>query len=416
MLEEILYLQNPWWENKNFDSGLKRPAYISLLSDSTRKQIEVLIGSRRAGKTTILKQLIKECLDNGINPNEILYIALDHPRLESKRISELIHIFRGIFSHSLSKKIILFLDEVQESSDWQNELKAIYDLENVKIYASGSTSALIRNQGGKLTGRQIITHIYPLSFEEFISFKNIQISKAETYRYEKIVEEYLQTGGYPENVLSPSDQYLQNLLDDIIARDIIRIFQIRKAPLLKDLFRLLAASVGSRISYSKLSRILGISVDTVKEYVGYFEDAFLVKTLEKWTSSYSEKVYAARKVYLMDTGLKTLITGRGDLGAKAESVVNMKFVRENKEVGYFADSEREVDFILGNIKNPTPIEVKYDSSFDWQNKRFSGLKLFLKRYPQTKKAFIITKNIEASITEKQTHIQAVPLWKWLLQD
>lgn len=257
--------------------------------------------------------------------------------------------------HSRSTKLLLFLDEAQESPGWEAELKSIYDLEEVKIVCSGSTSSLIKSQGGKLTGRQIITTIYPLSFKEFISFKRIEPSKAEDYKYERLLEDYLEIGGYPENVLMPSEEYLHNLVEDIIARDLIR---------------LLAASVGSRTSFNKLAHLLGISVDTVKKYIGYFESAFLVKSMGKWTSSYSEKIYASKKIYLLDTGIKNLLTGKGDLGTKAENAVFLHFLKNRKACGYYAESEREVDFILGDFKNPLPVEVKYISDFDWQDRRF----------------------------------------------
>ena len=290
-MEELYYAFNPWWEGKDFNSGIAREEYLKKIDTPLkRRQIDIIIGSRRAGKTTFLKQLIKRELNRGFLPKQILYLALDHPQLSKNTISEHLKFFRRLFMHNRSTKLLLFLDEAQESPGWETELKSIYDLEDVKIICSGSTSSLIKSQGGKLTGRQIITTIYPLSFKEFISFKRIEPSKAEDYKYERLLEDYLEIGGYPENVLMPSEEYLHNLVEDIIARDLIRLFSIKKPNLLKDLLRLLAASVGSRTSFNKLAHLLGISVDTVKKYIGYFESAFLVKSMQKWTSSYSKKI------------------------------------------------------------------------------------------------------------------------------
>ncbi|HAW60292.1 MAG TPA: hypothetical protein DCW86_02320 [Actinobacteria bacterium] len=414
-MEETYYALNPWWEGKDFDSGIPRPEYTSKLSKLLkRKQINVIIGSRRVGKTTVLKQLIKDELKHEYLANTILYLALDHPQLSATPLSEHLRNFRKTFNHSRDRQLLLFFDEIQESPSWESELKSIFDLENVKIVSTGSTSSLLKTQGGKLTGRQNVTTIYPLSFREFLSFKKLELSLAEEYRYESLAEEYLQTGGYPENVLMPSPEYLANLLEDIIARDLLRLFQIRRADVLRDLFRLLAASVGSRTSFSKLARALGISVDTVREYIGYFETAFLVKPMEKWTTSYTEKVYAAKKMYLLDTGLKTLVTGKGDLGAKAENAVFLHFLRKNETCGYFAKHQKEVDFVLGSIERPLPVEVKYDSDLDWQNRRFSGLKIFLKEFPQTKEAIVVSKSGHIEFQEKPAIIKAIPLWKFLL--
>ncbi len=422
VMEETYYAFNPWWEGKDFDSGIPRPEYTSKLSKLLkRKQIDIIIGSRRVGKTTVLKQLIRGELEQRRPANLILYLALDHPQLSAISLSEHLRNFRKMFNHGRNERLLLFFDEVQESPNWDNELKAIYDLENVKIVCTGSTSSLLKTQGGKLTGRQIVTTIYPLSFREFLSFKKLELSLAEEYRYESLAEEYLQTGGYPENVLMPSPEYLTNLLEDIIARDMLRLFQIRRADVLRDLFRLLVASVGSRTSFSKLARALGISVDTVREYIGYFESAFLVKPMEKWTTSYTEKVYTAKKIYLLDTGFKTLVTGKGDLGAKAENAVFLHFLRENEICGYFAKHQKEVDFVLGSVERPSPVEVKYlpagrhgDSELDWQSRKFSGIKMFLKEFPKTEEAIIVSKSGQDEFRENQVSIKIIPLWKFLL--
>ena len=414
-MEETYYVFNPWWEGKAFDSGISRPEYTTKLGKLLkRKQINIIIGGRRVGKTTVSKQIIRKELGEGWQANHILYLALDHPQLSGTPLSEHLRAFRKMFMHDREDRLLLFLDEIQESPNWEIELKAIYDTENVKVVCTGSTSSLLSSQGGKLTGRQIVTTIYPLSFSEFLSFKKAKLSRAEEYKYESHVEEYLQTGGYPENVLKPSDIYLTNLLEDIIARDLIRLYRIRRADVLRDLFRLLAASVGSRTSFSKLSRALGISVDTVREYIGYFESAFLVKLMEKWTTSHTERVYAAKKAYLLDTGLKTLITGQADLGAKAENAVFLHFLRKNNLCGYYAKDRKEIDFILGSNQKPIPVEVKYDAAFDWENRKFAEIKKFVKEYPGTEQAIIVSKNVQKELKEKQANIRVIPLWKFLL--
>lgn len=414
-MDDIYYAYNPWWENKKFDFGILRTAYLDKFKDFIkRRQIEVIIGSRRVGKTTILKQLIKKQLGNGFPASDLLYLSLDHPRLSKTPIAEHLKCFRKLFMHDRTKKLLLFLDEVQESSNWEVELKSIYDLENVKIVCTGSTSSLIKSQGGKLTGRQIVNIIYPLSFKEYLNFNDITWSRAEEYKLEKLVEDYLNNGGYPEQVLNPSDEYLSNLLDDIIARDVVRLYQIKKPNLLKDILRLLAASVGNRTSFNKLANVLGVSVDTVKEYIGYLETAFLVKSVEKWTTSYSEKVYAYKKFYFMDTGIKTILTGKGDLGFKAENAVLMHLLKRKQDIGYYAESKREVDFVIGGFKSPQPIEVKYSSNINWEDKRLDGIRLLLDRYDNVKNILIITKDTEFKSKINKVAIQAIPLWKLLL--
>jgi predicted AAA+ superfamily ATPase len=414
-METLYYTFNPWWEAKDIESGIDRPDYLGHLPDTLkRKQVEVIIGSRRIGKTTLLKQYIKKLLQGGVSGNDIFYLALDHPSLASLPISGHLKNMRRIFMHGREKRLFLFLDEVQESPSWELELKGIYDIEDIKIFCTGSTSALVKTQGGRLTGRQIITTLYPLSFGEFLLFQGQRPSLSEDYMYEKLAEDYLALGGYPEQVLNPSVEYMSNLLDDILARDLIRLYPIKKAFVLKDLMRLLASSVGSRTSFNKLAKVLGLSLDTAKEYIRCLETAFLVMPVEKWTTSYSEKVYAQKKIYLWDTGIKTLLTGPGDEGSKAENAVFMELQRKRISCGYFAESEREVDFITGTAGKPCPVEIKYVSLFDWSDRRFSGVKLFLRRFPNTKRVLLITRNIETELKIDSTDISAIPLWKFLL--
>lgn len=414
-MEESYYFLNPWWEGGRPDTGVVREEHLSALAPSlSRRTINVLIGSRRIGKTTLVKQVIAQLLDKGTDPKSLLYLQLDHARLSGVTLSDHLKRFRRLFSHKRTGKQYLFFDEVQESPNWESELKSLYDSENVKIVCTGSTASLLASQGGKLTGRQTVTTVYPLSFHEFLAFRGEKTNLSESYRLEKLAEEYLQVGGYPENVLDPSEEYLHNLLQDIVARDLLRLHDLRRSNLLMDLLRLIAAGVGSRTSFNKLAKTLGITVDTVKDYVGHFESAFLVRTLEKWTPSHTERTYAPRKLYLVDTAFKSLLTGRGDLGAKAETAVFMHLLRNKQRPGYFAESEREVDFVTGNPTSPEPIEVKYADSLDAADRRLGGLRLFVRRYPHAKTLRVVSHTQADTFPLNGCKTEVGPLWKFLL--
>lgn len=381
---------NPWWENKELETGILRGLYLESIEKRLgRKQIEILTGSRRVGKTTILKQIVGILLKQKIKPENIFYVSCDYARAIGLSVSDHLTFFRQIFSHNREEKLYLFFDEVQESPNWQLELKSLYDSENVKIFCSGSTSALISSHGGKLTGRQINTVVYPLTFREFLEFRKIEIKRSESYLLESEVEKYLQVGGYPENVLNPSNEYLSSLLEDIFARDLSRAYPIRNPQIIRDFYKLLAASVGSRTSFNKLANVLDLSTDTVKEYVSYFEGSFLVGKLEQWSTSHNKRAYGPKKIYLLDNGMKTLLTGSGDLGVKAESAVFWKLRQKSEKLGYFYENEKEIDF----IGDKGSIEVKYTTD----RHKTEGLTVDL----------IVTKNLSGK--------NLVPLWEFLLE-
>lgn len=415
MDRQAYFTLNPWWEGRDFPTGLPRKGYLSkILKRFDRPQIEIIVGSRRVGKTTFLKQIIKKQLGKGVGTERIFYLSCDHPQAAGLPVSKHLEEFRQIFSLPRDERVLLFLDEVQETPNWEIELKSLYDTENLKIVCSGSTSALIKSHGGKLTGRQISTVVYPLSFSEFLDFKKVTPKPSEGYLLENYAEEYLRVGGYPENVLNPSTDYLNALLDDIFLRDLVRLHPIKNLTMVKDLFVLLASSVGTRISFNKLANTLEISVDAVKKYIEYLESAFLVKKITKWSTSYRQKVYAQKKVYLLDTGLKTLLTGEGDLGFKAENAVFAQFLRVDKDVGYFAESQRELDFVSGVYQEPLAVEVKYVDSLTIDDKRLAGLRLFLKRFPKVQEAKIVTKSVSGKEQICGTKVEMVPLWQFLL--
>ena len=415
MDKQTYFSLNPWWENKDFEVGFPRKEYLKkILARFDRPQIEIVVGSRRVGKTTFLKQIIKRQIETGIEKEKVFYLSCDHPQALGIPVTKHLENFRQIFSLRRNEPVLLFLDEVQESPNWEIELKSLYDSERLKIVCSGSTSALIKSHGGKLTGRQINTILYPLSFSEFLSFKKIEPSFSEGYLFSVQAENYLQIGGYPENVIEPSSEYLNALLDDIFLRDLLRLYPVKNLTVVRDLFKLLVSSVGTRLSFNKLANTLGISVDTVKNYIEYMENAFLVKKMNKWSTSYRQKVYSQKKIYLLDTGLKTLLTGEEDLGFKAENAVFVQFSRKGQEVGYFAESQKELDFVVGDYGNPLPIEVKYVDDLGLDDKRLMGLKLFLKKFPKIKRAKVITKSVEKKENFQGTEIEMIPLWQFLL--
>ncbi len=194
----------------------------------------------------------------------------------------------------------------------------------------------------------------------------------------------------------------------------MRLFPVKKPAVLKDLVRLVAASVGGRTSFNRLAALLGISLDTAKEYVGYLEAVYLSTSLAKWTTSHSERVYAQKKLYLWDLGIKTVCTGTGDEGARAENAVYLELMRQEVAAGYYAESEREVDFVVGTPDAPLPVEVKMLDRIDPKDKRLAGLALFARRFPAARRALVFSRTAQETMPYHGIELQAVPLWRFLL--
>ncbi len=368
------------------------------------------------GKTTILKQVIGDLLRKGVSPEQILYVSCDFARAIGVSVSDHLTAFRQVFSHPRSKKLYLFFDEVQDSPNWQAELKTLYDGENLKMFCSGSTSALVSSHGGKLTGREINTVIYPLSFGEFLEFRQKKIRPSESYLLEKEVRDYLTVGGYPENVLAPSNEYLSALVEDIFARDLGRIYPIRNPEVVRDLYKLLMAGVGSRTSFNRLAGILGISVDTVKDYVSYFEASFLTGKLEQWSTSHSKRVYGPKKIYPLDTGLKTLMTGEGDLGAKAETAVYWKLKKQSQKLGFVFEDGKELDFVAQGPEGNVAVEVKFSSDREKLLREGEVVAGFWGKNGGGEKLLVVTENFSHKTGFSGGKVEFVPLGEFLVED
>src|SRR3989344_4320208 len=251
-IETELYQQNPWWEGKFEEKSIPREMYLEkIFKNITSKEIIILTGLRRIGKTTLLYQTIKKLLNNNIQPENILFIRLDTFNLLNNSIHQLIEEYRKIHKKTASEFFYLFLDEVTSRENFEQELKSLYDQGNIKIICSSSIATLMRDKKAQLTGRTKTIEIMPLTFQEFLQFKKEKISKTDTAKTESYFNDYLRIGGIPYFVLTEDRAYLNELIESIIYKDIIAYHKISGERAVKELFILLCQRVGKPTSYNK---------------------------------------------------------------------------------------------------------------------------------------------------------------------
>ena len=304
----------------------------------------------------------------GINPQHIFYITLDLIALSDMTITEILKEYKKLHKITSSQKVYLFLDEVASKENYQQELKNFYDLENVKIYASSSSASLLKDKNAYLTGRQRVIEVMPLNFDEYLVFKNIKIKKSDAYLIESYFEDYMSDGGMPEYVLTGDISYIQNLIDNIIYKDIIAYHNIKNESVIKDFYKLLMERSGKQLSLNKMANILSIGVDSAKRYLSYFEDTYLIYTVEKY-AKLNERIKNPKKIYAGDIGLKNVITGFRDKGAIFENLIFLKIKQFNPSYVYVDGVE--IDFMT---EDKTLIEVKYNSTLnDKQEKLYNSI-------------------------------------------
>jgi hypothetical protein len=355
-MKELLYKSNPWWEAE-MPAMIEREKYLKILGETLdNKDIVFLTGLRRVGKTSIMKGFIARLIQQkNINPQYICYISLDLIALDDTEISQIVDEYRQIWRLESKQKIYLFFDEVTHKNNYQRALKNLYDLDNVKIYASSSSASLLRDNNAFLTGRQRVLEIMPLDFNEYLQFRKIHIKQADFHLKLSYFEDYMQDGGMPEYVLTRDLSYLQNLIDSIIHKDIIAMHKIKNIQVVKDFYRLLMERSGKQLSLNKIAKILSIGVDTARRYLSYFEDNYLIYTIEKY-GKLNERLKNPKKIYASDIGLKNIATGFRDKGAIFENLVFLHI--KNKSPSYVSSAGIEIDFIT---KDKFLIEAKYNS-------------------------------------------------------
>lgn len=409
-MNEILNLLNPWWFNRRFDTGIERPKYIvKLLKSLTHKRATLVVGSRRVGKTTLLYQIIAKLLKKGVSPHHILYALMDHPQISVFKIYDLVREFRKQFNLNRRTKIYLFFDEIQYVSDWEREVKALHDAENVKIFLSGSASAELILKSPYLTGRIEKVNVCPLDFKEFLSFKKIKVSETETYKLEKQVDEYLRIGGYPEYVLERDSAYFSDLINNILFKDIVSLYRLRNPQLLKDLVLLLADRVGHHTTYAKLASVLSLKVDTVKEYIFYLKNTFLIDELPRFTSSRGARIYGPKKFYVWDNGILFHLLGKLSYGSAFEQTV-FNFLKTKSGLGFYYEDKKEVDFVVRENKGIELWEAKYEID---ESKLSQKIKIYVKiaKEKKAKKIVFVTKSLAKINRVGEISVEYVPLWK-----
>lgn len=339
---------NPWWSDENFKFNVKHRSSFEKLINNKSNIIDILIGARRVGKTSIMKNIINRLLESGVNNKQIVYFVSDARVSKDVVPEDIVNYVRETFNIGLTKKIYLFLDEVQDMADWQRSVKYLYDNSNIKIYITGSSSLILRSETSKLTGRFILHEVLGLNFEEYLEFTGQCIYKLQ-HKNTELVTKYLQTGGYPEYVLNGDKQVLSNIIESTLYRDLISQYGIRNPSFLKDLLDYLADKVTNVVSNKNIARDLKVDDDTAKFYLKYLQDVYLIYPLYRKGRSNKISKSSIPKYYFNDTGVLNLRSLSPKIGLLAENAAYLQlrrkaFSKEYSDIFYNEINGVEVDF------------------------------------------------------------------------
>lgn len=345
--ENLLNLLDAWnlWSH-DVETGVERTQCIKRIKPLLeRKEILIIKGIRRSGKSTIMRQIMKHLLMEGIGKEQLLYLNMEDYNLKDSLQLGLLEKTLKVYEENIKKngKTYFFIDEVQMIPEWERFLRTLYDLKrDIKFIVSGSNASLLSKElATKLTGRNLTIQIRTLNFSEFRDFKK----KAD-------IDEFFTYGGFPEVVLerdvSKKKILLQQYFEDIINKDVLARHSIRNSEVVFDLARYLIENSGRKQSMNKLSKALGIDDKTAHEYISYMIDAYLIIKVPFF--SYSVKKRFNRmtqpKYYSADNGFMqiTSLHFTDDLGKFFENAVLLEIAGKANDVAYWSDKS-EVDFV-----------------------------------------------------------------------
>lgn len=337
------------------------------------RQIVVITGMRRVGKTTLVKQLLKE-----IESTNKTYIDLQQVEnrelFGNKNFDNILLDLKNRGVLDVSQKMYIAIDEIQLVPELPGVIKYLYDHHDIKFIVTGSSSYYMKNLFTEsLSGRKIIFELYPLNFGEFLDFKKIKYGDVDNFTttvisasgyetFKLLYEEFIEFGGFPDVVLARSMEMKKDMLKDIINSyiniDVETLSDFKKKDDFYKLVKVLAERVGSRVDYTKLSNIVGITSVTLKNYLKFLEDTYLIRRLSVFTESKEKEITKAQKLYFVDTGIANVLADLSG-GAKFENTI-FNQLKHYGEIRYYAlKTGREIDFVLKREKEaPIALEVK----------------------------------------------------------
>ncbi|MBR1368352.1 ATPase (AAA+ superfamily) [Methanocalculus chunghsingensis] len=415
--------QNPWWSSREFATGIDRlSSFPQIERYMNAQEVVLIVGARRTGKSTLVYQIIRSLLDQGVDKQAILYINLDEPLFLSMAddptlLSAIVE--EHLARHGSGERLYLCIDEIQNYAYWAPAIKTLYDTKsNIKCILTGSVSTLLRQEmSTRLSGRHLSINVYPLTFPECLGFQKIQDPTIMEKR--KVFGEYLKYGGFPRVVLEFDEtmkmEILKNYYETIYLKDIIFPNKIRKNREIIDLLYYLVSHTGTLLSFNKIADTLQISTDTVQEYIEYAENAFLLSTLMKYDYSLKKQRTNPKKIYAVDPGLINAVSfafseNRGRL---IENVIHMALKRVYEEI-YYHKGTYECDFVVRSGRRITHAFQVTQSLRDPKNREreIRGLVEAMETF-HLSEGTIITEYESEKIDREGRVIHVVPSYAWL---
>ena len=416
-IEKVLLEQQDELEALESEVLIHRPEEDLINLNS--KLAQVVIGVRRSGKSTLCFNALRK---SGVH---YAYANFDDERLEELETQDLDNVLQTLYK-IYGKFDYLFLDEIQNIDGWPLFVNRLLR-QRIHIIITGSNAKLLSTElATHLTGRHHKIELFPFSFKDWCSIKDVEYTRLTTKNkglLSKAYEEYFRQGGFPELISGEENpkEYISTLIDNIISQDIRKRYKIRNIDALKRLAHHILNETPTLIVNDTLQNIIGIKSErTIGNYLMYLNQTYLISTISKYSSRSRERA-RNEKSYAIDVAFmdkrENAFSGE-NLGWRLETIVYLELLRRKagteNDIYYYQGRSAEADFVVcdGN-KTLAIYQVSYDISNEKTRKREIKGCIAGAKATKCDNIFLITDHESEIIEEDGYTIQVVPIWEWL---
>jgi len=410
ILEQIEIIQNAKIVNRDYDFE-ENINYI-------------LVGLRRAGKSTLLYKIARDLVESGCKWSQIIYVNFEDDRLLGFNKDDFNDIIATAYELTDESDIYYFFDEIQIVDGWEHFVRRMAD-QKKHVYITGSNAKMLSSEMEKvLGGRYLSKMIMPFSFREILRFKNLDydenamLTTSKNAKIRKECDKYIMNGGFPEaQLLINKRDYIKSVFEKVLLGDIVEREKVSNKMALRLMIKKIAETIMNEISFNTLAgnvKATGVktSTDSMIEYTSYSENAYLLFRNANYVSKFAEKGSTPR-FYFYDNGLLSLFLVDKQ-SALLENVVAVHLKRKYGDELYYYKSAKtriDIDFYLPEEK--LAIQVAYNLE-KAREREVRSLVSFAKKTEETMRLIIVTKEEEGTINTNDLSIEVIPIYKFLL--
>ncbi len=408
LLKDVLLSQNA----QRQDDIIPRTILARIAEHAATPFVIIISGVRRCGKSTVLRTL---------RSDQSYYVNFDDERFVDFTVRDFQGLY-GLLVELFGERSTFLFDEIQNVPAWERFVRRLHD-ERKKVYITGSNATLLSKElGTHLTGRSISMALYPFSFPEFLDFKGVRpsdltrLTAQARSRLRGLLSEYLRTGGFPEYLLTGKQEYLRELYQNVLYRDIITRHKLPSEKPLRETVYYAASNIAKELSFNTVRRVAGLtSATTVKEYFAYLENSYLAFLIPRYHDSLKGQIYANKKAYFIDSALASIIGFRPteDVGRMLENLVFLSLKSKGCDLSFYKE-DAECDFLVREGARMAQA-IQVTASFAQSTEReLRGLLSAMARF-RLRQGLILTWDEEDDLVVEGRAVAVRPLWRYLLE-